>query len=163
MAERNNIGAGIAIAAATIAAPLVGTLGSGGGVTGWYESLQRPWFSPPGWLFGPVWTVLYIMMGVAAWIAYVGVRRGGGGRVLGVYFVQLALNAAWTPVFFGLRWPLGALVVIVLMWVMIGVTVWVFWSVRRVAGVLMLPYWAWVSFAAVLNGSLWWLNRGGPA
>jgi translocator protein len=123
----------------------------------YYARLDKPAWSPPPWLFGPVWTVLYALIGVAAWLVH---RRGGPGtrRALGLWGVQLALNAAWTPIFFGLRNPGAALVEIVVMWVAILATVVAFFARRTAVGALLLPYLAWVSFATVLNFEIWRRN-----
>jgi tryptophan-rich sensory protein len=133
------------------------------GVSTWYPTLVKPSFNPPAWVFGPVWTVLYIMMGVAAFLVW---RRGfdaDGVRIaLGVFAVQVALNGVWSILFFGMHEPGWALVEILVLWMAIGTTVFLFWRVAPSAGVLLLPYWMWVSFATLLNASLWWLNRSTP-
>lgn len=124
----------------------------------WYASLRKPAWNPPSWLFGPVWTALYVMMAVSAWLVW---RQGGWGRQrlpLGFYAVQLALNAFWTPLFFGLHWPGVAFAEMMLLWLAIVATVAVFRPVSAVAAGLLLPYLAWVSFAAALNFTLWRLN-----
>ncbi len=124
----------------------------------WYASLKKPSWNPPGWIFGPVWTALYTMMGVAAWLVW---RRGGFAAQrwpLGLFLAQLALNAAWTPLFFGLHWLGAAFAEILLLWLAIASTIAAFWGVHRAAAGLLVPYLAWVSFAAVLNGTLWRLN-----
>jgi translocator protein len=124
----------------------------------WYAALNKPAWNPPDWIFGPVWTALYTMMAVAAWLVW---RRGGfagQGRPLGLFLAQLALNALWTPLFFGLRQPGVAFAEILLLWVAILATLLAFWPVSRAAAWLLAPYLAWVSFAAVLNGTLWRLN-----
>jgi tryptophan-rich sensory protein len=124
----------------------------------WYASLRKPSWNPPGWVFGPVWTVLYTMMAVAAWLVW---RRGGFAaqrRPLTLFLVQLALNAAWTPLFFGLHWPGVAFAEMLFLWLAIGATLLAFRPVSRVAAWLLAPYLAWVSFAAALNFTLWRLN-----
>ena len=124
----------------------------------WYASLRKPSWNPPGWIFGPVWTALYTMMAVAAWLVW---KRGGFAaqrRLLTLFLVQLALNATWTPLFFGLHWPGVAFFEMLLLWVAIAATIPTFWRVNRVAAWLLVPYLAWVSFAAVLNVTLWRLN-----
>ena len=130
------------------------------GVSTWYPTLVKPSFNPPAWVFGPVWTVLYIMMGVAAFLVW---RRGldvDGVRIaLTIFVVQLALNGIWSILFFGMQEPGWALAEIILLWIAIGTTILLFWRVAPAAGALLLPYLAWVSFATVLNASLWWLNR----
>jgi tryptophan-rich sensory protein len=124
----------------------------------WYASLKKPAWNPPGWVFGPIWAALYTMMAVAAWLVW---KRGGFAaqrRPLKLFLVQLALNALWTPLFFGLHWPGVAFVEILLLWQAIGATLVAFRSVSRAAAWLLWPYLAWVSFAAVLNFTLWRLN-----
>lgn len=136
------------------AASLGGFFGPGG----WYDTLKKPSWNPPGWLFGPVWSALYTMMGVAAWQVW---RQGGWARQsrpLGIFLVQLALNALWTPLFFGWHLPGVAFAEIVLLWLAIAATMVAFRPVSRPALLLLAPYLAWVSFAAVLNFTLWRLN-----
>jgi tryptophan-rich sensory protein len=125
----------------------------------WYAQLTKPAWNPPNWIFGPVWTALYTMMAVAAWLVW---RRGGFAaqrQPLTLFLVQLLLNAAWSPLFFGLHNPGLALAEILLLWLAILGTLIAFWKVQRFAGVMLLPYLAWVSFATALNFSLWQLNR----
>lgn len=124
----------------------------------WYAALNKPAWNPPGWIFGPVWTALYAMMAVAAWLVW---QRGGFAvqrRPLGLFLAQLALNALWTPLFFGLRQPGVAFAEIILLWLAILATLLAFRPVSRAAAWLLVPYLTWVSFAAVLNGTLWRLN-----
>lgn len=123
-----------------------------------YAELARPDWAPPASLFGPVWSVLYALMGIAAWLVW---RERGfhhARRALGLFLVQLALNALWSWLFFG--WHLGAWAFadIVVLWVLIVATVIAFWRIRPVAGILLVPYLAWVSFAAFLNHAVWRLN-----
>lgn len=130
------------------------------GVRDWYPTLIKPSFNPPAWVFGPVWTVLYLMMGVAAFLVWQKGWENGPVRVaLALFAVQLILNGLWSVLFFGIRAPGLAFVEILLLWLSIGGTVVLFWRVTPGAGILLLPYQAWVTFAAVLNGSIWWLNR----
>lgn len=123
-----------------------------------YQQLARPEWAPPPGVFGPVWTVLYAMMGIAAWLVW----RVGGFRAacaaLSLFLIQLAVNALWSWLFFG--WHRGALAFtdIVLLWAMIVGTVIAFWRVRPLAGALLIPYLLWVSFAVVLNYAVWQLN-----
>ncbi len=124
----------------------------------WYAQLAKPAWNPPNWIFGPVWTALYLMMAVAAWRVW---RLGGFGRQrrpLTLFFVQLALNAAWSPIFFGLKNPAFAFAEILLLWLAISLTIAAFRRVDRLAAGLLAPYLAWVSFAALLNFTLWRLN-----
>lgn len=141
----------------TFCAPLAGFASMPGA---WYAALEKPSWNPPSWVFGPVWSVLYVMMAVAAWRVW----RIGGWKErsceLGVYLMQLALNAAWTPLFFGLQRPGLALVDIVMLMAAAGWTACLFKRVDRIAAWLLVPYLGWLSFATLLNATLWWLNRG---
>lgn len=136
----------------TFLAPAAGAFSPPGA---WYQTLNKPSWNPPPWIFGPVWGLLYLSMAVAAWLVW---KRGGQGHALRLYVVQLALNAAWTPVFFGAHEMGAAFLVIVSMWIAIWLTLRAFWAVSRPAGLLFVPYLAWVSFASVLNFTLWRLN-----
>jgi benzodiazapine receptor len=124
----------------------------------WYASLTKPAWNPPSWVFGPVWTTLYTMMAVAAWLVWQ--RSEGEARrlALGLFFGQLVLNAAWTPLFFGLHLLGVAFAEILLLWLAIAATIVAFHRVHRLAAWLLVPYLAWVGFAAFLNYTLWRLN-----
>lgn len=127
-------------------------------IPGWYQSLEKPSWTPPDWLFGPAWTTLYILMGVAAWLVW---RHGGWRsqkRPLTLFVVQVVLNALWSIFFFGMRNPGLGMVEIVVLWLAILATLIAFWRVSRVAGGLMVPYLGWVTFAAALNFAIWRLN-----
>ena len=130
-----------------------------GSVEGWYAGLRRPLWTPPDWLFGPVWTMLYITMGCAAWLVQTSPRFRK--TALFVFAIHLILNFFWSLLFFGLESPGLALVEISLLWVAILATIVMFYPIHRGAAWLLVPYLAWVSFAAVLNSAFWWLNRGG--
>ena len=124
----------------------------------WYASLAKPAWTPPGWVFGPAWTLLYMLMALAAWQVW---RRRSATDVrmpLALFAMQLALNLAWTPIFFGMQRPWLALVEIVLMLAVILATTASFVRVSRTATLLMLPYCAWVSFATALNWAIWRMN-----
>ena len=143
---------------ASFTAAAIGGTATGRAVQDWYPTLTKPAWNPPAWLFGPVWTVLYIAMAVAAWLVW---RRAGwaGARLaLTLFMVQLALNAAWSIIFFGLRNPGAAFAEIVVLWAAIVGTLVMFWQVSVPAGMLFIPYLTWVSFAAVLNFVIWRLN-----
>ncbi|MFO8184768.1 MAG: TspO/MBR family protein, partial [Candidatus Aegiribacteria sp.] len=118
-------------------------------------SLAKPSFNPPGWVFGPVWTVLYILMGIAVWLVW---KEQGFSTAVYLFMAQLALNALWSYLFFGANKPGLAFLEIILLWVLILLTMILFWRVRTAAGVLFIPYLLWVSFASVLNYSLWRMN-----
>ena len=124
----------------------------------WYAGLNKPSWNPPGWVFGPVWSALYTMMAVAAWLVW---QRGGFVAqrwALTWFIIQLALNAAWTSLFFGLHLPSVAFGEMLLLWAAIVATLRAFFKVNGLAGWLLAPYLAWVSFAAVLNFTIWRLN-----
>ncbi len=125
-----------------------------------YTSLIQPGWAPPAWLFGPVWTTLYVMMAVAAWLVW---RQGGWSHnrtALLWFLVQLGMNALWSWLFFAWFMGLWSFVDICLLWFSIAITTWVFWSRTPAAGMLMVPYLLWVSFAAALNYTIWQLNPG---
>ena len=124
----------------------------------WYAGLNKPSWTPPGWLIGRVWSVLYTMMAVSVWLVWIKGGLAAQRRPLGIFGFQLALNAIWTPLFFGLRRPDLAFAEILLLWAAIVWSIAAFHRVDRLAAALLWPYLAWVSFAAVLNGTLWRMN-----
>ena len=125
----------------------------------WYAGLAKPSFNPPNWVFAPVWTILYALMGIAAYLVYEkGPRTTPVRRALAVFGVQLALNTLWSIVFFGARSITGGIVVILLLWASILASIRLFARVSRPAAVLLVPYILWVSFATVLNITLYRLN-----
>ncbi len=124
----------------------------------WFAALEKPFFNPPSWLFAPVWTTLYVAMGVAAWRIWCQPATVARTQALRQFCIQLALNAAWTPVFFGAHALAGGLVVIVLMWIAIAFTIRRFHCLDKIAAWLLVPYLAWVSFATLLNVALLALN-----
>lgn len=142
------------VAAVVVVAAVGGVAASGSRST--YERLELPAFAPPGWLFGPVWTLLYALIALAGWLVW---RRVGLDGSMAPYAVQLVLNAAWTPLFFAAGWYALALVEIVVLLVAIGVTIAMFARRSRPAALLLVPYAAWVAFAMCLNAGIWWLNR----
>ncbi|MGV3460658.1 MAG: TspO/MBR family protein [Flavobacterium sp.] len=132
-----------------------------GSVDTWYPTIAKPSFNPPNWVFMPVWSTLYIMMGLAAGLVWDKIEQQRETVRKGIIFfwIQLALNALWSYLFFGLHNPMLAVIEIVLLWLMIYETFVQFNKVSKVAGYLLIPYILWVTFAAVLNASIWWLNR----
>ena len=124
----------------------------------WYQEIGKPSWTPPGWIFGPVWTFLYASMGVAAWLVWLERDKRISTPALGAYILQLLLNGVWSWVFFGLHLIGLALVDLILMWIFIVVTTILFWKVRTAAGILLLPYLAWVTFAGILNYTIWTMN-----
>ncbi|WP_396169248.1 TspO/MBR family protein [Flavobacterium sp.] len=130
-------------------------------ITTWYPTLIKPSFNPPNWVFAPVWTMLYAMMGVAAGLVWsrIDFEKEVVKKALIFFAVQLALNALWSYLFFGLKNPMLAGIEIIILWLMIYETYVKFVKINKIAGYLMIPYLLWVSFASVLNASIWWLNR----
>ena len=124
----------------------------------WYPGLSKPSWTPPSWVFGPIWTLLYPLMAVAGWLAW---REGRSRAGTLLFLLQLALNAAWPWIFFGNRRIDLAFACIVAMWLAILATVRAFWPVSKIAAILLVPYLAWVGFAAALNAAIWILNGGG--
>jgi benzodiazapine receptor len=118
----------------------------------WYSALNKPWFSPPNWLFGPVWTLLYLLMGISLYLIWnKGLRSKKVENAVKIFGVQLFLNALWSVLFFGLRSPFLGLVGIILLWFSIILTIFKFYKISRNAGLLLLPYLLWVTFAMSLN------------
>jgi tryptophan-rich sensory protein len=130
-------------------------------ITTWYPTLVKPSFNPPNWIFAPVWTSLYIMMGIAAgliWNQFT-INKEAVTKALQFFAIQLVLNALWSYLFFGMHNPMLASIEIVLLWLLIFETYSQFAKINKTAGYLLLPYLAWVSFASVLTASIWWLNK----
>jgi translocator protein len=126
----------------------------------WYERLAKPSWRPPNWLFAPTWTVIYLTIAVSGWMVWRKSGFTGAALPLAIYLLQLVLNAAWTPIFFGLRRPALAFFEIIMLWLSIVATIATFHSHSVAAAWLLLPYLAWVMFAAALNFTIWRLNRG---
>lgn len=143
---------------AAFSAAALGGLATGSSVTTWFITLNKPAWNPPSWLFGPVWTVLYLAMSVAAWRVWLRRADPGARLILTLWFVQLALNLLWSVLFFGLRRPDLALVEIAVLWTTLAILQFRLARFDRPAALLWSPYLAWVSFAAFLNFTLWRLN-----
>jgi benzodiazapine receptor len=133
----------------------LGGLATGRSVDTWYKDLAKPSWTPPDWVFGPVWTLLYMAMAIAAWRVW---QKQGLREPLALFGVQLLFNAAWSWLFFGLRMPGAACVDVVLLWAAIIATTTVFWRADLAAGVLFVPYLLWVTFAMALNFAIWRMN-----
>jgi tryptophan-rich sensory protein len=127
-------------------------------VKGWYRTLVRPSIAPPSWIFGPVWTLLYALMATAAWLVWLAPPSAARSLALDIFGVQLALNLAWSWIFFRKHRMGAALAEIVLLWISIGAATLAFGQVTPLAAGLMAPYWAWVSFATLLNAAYWRAN-----
>ena len=142
------------------AAGFIGSIFTRPAISTWYAELSKPRFTPPDWVFGPVWIALYILMGIAAFLVW---RKGLDNKLVRLallcFVVQLVLNALWTPLFFGLRSPLAGLIDIVLLLSAIDLTTILFLRISKPAGVLLVPYILWVFFAMILNASIFLLNR----
>jgi benzodiazapine receptor len=141
---------------------LVGFLGTPftiSAITTWYATLNKPFFAPPNWIFGPVWTLLYFLMGVSFYLIWKIGWQKKKVKDAGLFFLaQLVLNFIWSPIFFGLRSPLLGLIVIVAMWTLIVMTMKKFYPLSRMAFYLLIPYLLWVSFATILNATILVLN-----
>lgn len=128
-------------------------------VTSWYAAITKPSFNPPSWIFGPVWTTLFVLMGIAFYLVWQqGTKRPQVRHALTIFGVQLALNTLWSIIFFGLHSPGGALIEIAFLWLAIAATIFAFAKISKTAAWLLAPYLAWVSFAAFLNFTIWRLN-----
>ena len=140
-------------------ASFVGSAATMPSITTWYASLIKPAWTPPNWLFGPVWTTLYILMGIAAFLVW---REGLGRKevkiALGIFGVQLILNVLWSIVFFAFKSTLGAFIIIVVLWITILITIIAFYRISKPTGIILIPYIAWVSIASALNYAVYLLN-----
>ena len=141
---------------------LAGTVGSfftTPAISTWYTTLQRPSFSPPNWLFGPVWIMLYILMGISVYLIWQKVEQNKIARgALWLFWIHLFFNAIWSVIFFGLQNPGLAFINIIIIWLLIIALMIKFWKISRWASYLLIPYLLWVSFASVLNYFIWYLN-----
>lgn len=163
----------------SLLAGVIGSVGTAEFISTWYVNLNKPFFNPPNWVFGPVWTLLYIMMGTALYRVWLGLAKTAGVvgwfkyqlqktfgkrkqdriRSAVIFFlVHLVVNALWSLVFFGMQEIGGAFIIILLLWLMILYLIYEFIRLDKVAGLLLLPYFLWVSFASILNYSLWMMN-----
>jgi tryptophan-rich sensory protein len=147
----------------SIAIPLlagfIGSIATSGSVSSWYQTINKPSFNPPDWVFGPVWTTLFILMGISLYIVWSkGLKKKGVKKALGVFGVQLGLNILWSFLFFGLKSPLYALIEIVILWAAILYTIILFHKISKKAAYLLIPYILWVSFAFVLNLAIFLVN-----
>ena len=144
---------------ACFATAAIGSLATSTSVETWYADLHKPSWNPPSWIFAPVWTTLYLMMSIAAWLVWKNSRLEDSRLALGFFALQLVLNALWSILFFGLHQPGWALVEIILLWGSIVITMVLFCRHSWLSALLLLPYLLWVTFASALNFALWSLNR----
>lgn len=141
------------------AAGAIGSLATSPNIASWYANLEKPFFNPPNWVFGPVWTVLYILMGVSLYLIWTAPHKKPKKQTAYVWFgAQLALNTIWSLVFFGLHAPLAGVAIILLLWGSILATMQSFWPLSKQAAYLLIPYLAWVTFASMLNMCIAVLN-----
>lgn len=134
-----------------VIAGAIGSLATFPNIPSWYVTLNKPWFSPPNWVFGPVWTILYVLMGISLYLVWTAQSKESKLKAFILFAIQLALNTLWSIVFFALHAPFAAVGVILLLFVMIVLTIKEFWSFSRIASWLLVPYVAWVMFASCLN------------
>ena len=143
----------------SLAAGVIGSAFTFTGINSWYQYLLKPNFNPPSWLFGPVWTTLYILMGIALYLIWKdGLKKDFVKNSFLLFIVNLVLNSLWSIVFFGLQNPALAFLVIILLWLVILVLIIRFYKINKLASYLLIPYILWVSFASILNFSIWQLN-----
>ena len=148
----------VAFIAVCLAAGSLGAIATTPEIDGWYRTLAKPTWNPPAGVFGPVWTTLYVLMALAAWLVWKPAGFQAAALPLTLFGGQLVLNVAWSWIFFGMHQPGWAFVEIVILWLAIAATTWAFFRRSPLAGWLLVPYLAWVSFAAVLNFTIWRLN-----
>jgi len=143
----------------TFSAAVLGSVFTNLTLKTWYQTIKKPSWNPPSKVFAPVWTILYIMMAVTGWLIWERLPQKVFSVPMTFFFIQLVLNALWSGIFFALRSPGWAFLEIILLWAFIVLTMISFWTVYWIAGVLFLPYFLWVSFAAFLNFTIWRLNK----
>lgn len=140
-------------------AGIIGAVFTGPAIQSWYITLNKPSFNPPNWVFGPVWTILYLLMGISLFLVWKKYSGDQGIKIaLAIFFFQLILNTTWSILFFGMRNPMAGLIEIVVLWIAILLTILSFYKISITASMLLIPYILWVSFASVLNFYLWRLN-----
>ena len=141
-----------------LAAGGLGSFFTTNSVRDWYPKLRKPAGTPPAWVFGPVWTALYVLMAISAWLVWREYGRGALPALL-IFFAQLALNVAWSGIFFGSRMPGVAFAEIIVLWLAIAFNIFVFYGLHPIAALILLPYLLWVTYATYLNLGIWRLNR----
>jgi translocator protein len=140
-------------------AGIIGALFTSSAVSGWYLDINKPFFTPPGWVFGPAWISLYTLMGIASYFIWLKRKKNNlANTALVIFFIHLAFNALWSIIFFGLKNPMWAFFEIIILWGMILFLVVMFYKIDKKASYLLIPYILWVSFAALLNFSIWIIN-----
>jgi tryptophan-rich sensory protein len=158
MQNKNWIKLGVAIIVSELAG-IIGSVFTSPNIAGWYNTLQKPELAPPNWVFGPLWTTLFALMGIAAFLIWrKGLDKRGVKIALGIFIGQLVLNTLWSIIFFGQQSPGGAFIEIIILWLAIVATIIAFARISKLAAWLLVPYIAWVTFATYLNHSIWMLN-----
>jgi tryptophan-rich sensory protein len=159
----HSLGTKIAVLVASLAicffAAFLGNLATGSSLSDWYPQLNKPTWNPPNWIFGPVWSTLYTMMAVAAWLVWLKAGFRAAKIALILFAIQLALNSLWSILFFGMQNPGAALIEITVLWIAIALTIFYFAKHSKLAAGLLVPYLCWVTFASFLNFTIWNLNR----
>ncbi|MFC1787903.1 TspO/MBR family protein [Patescibacteria group bacterium] len=141
------------------AAGIIGSLFTNPGTSAWYQGLVKPWFNPPGWIFGPVWVSLYVLMGLSAYLIWQQTKKNKMAfKYLNIFWIHLFFNALWSILFFGLESPGLALANILIIWSLILILMIDFWKIKSISTYLLIPYFVWVSFATILNYYIWILN-----
>ena len=142
-----------------LGAGMIGSIYTSSSIDTWYATLEKPTFNPPSWLFAPVWTTLYFLMGISLFlISRHGLRKGGIKLAISIFGLQLVLNALWSFIFFGMQNPFLAFMEIIVLWIAILITIMAFYKIKKVASVLLVPYIIWVTIATILNYYIWRLN-----
>ena len=139
-------------------AGIIGTFFTVNSISTWYASLNKPSFNPPGWIFGPVWITLYILMGISFYLIWMKKDNCNFKLLSSLFLIQLILNSLWTIIFFGLHSPFYAFIEIIILWIMILLCIILFYKISKISSYLLIPYLLWVSFASILNFFLWKLN-----
>lgn len=140
---------------------LAGTLSgiaTASGVNGWFQTINKPSFNPPNYIFGPVWTILYILMGISFYMVLQSPNTNKKKYAVAIFFIQLLLNFCWSFLFFKFKFIGAAFIDIILIWLSIICMIYTFYKINKRAALLQVPYLLWVSFASILNGAIWWLN-----
>ncbi|MFA5318436.1 MAG: TspO/MBR family protein [Patescibacteria group bacterium] len=139
-------------------AAILGSLATTPNIQGWYSGINKPSFNPPNWIFGPVWTILFVLMGISLYLIWAEKTKINKTSAYLFFYLQLVFNVVWSVLFFGLHNPLYAFVEIIFLWIFILLNIIFFYKINKLAGWLLLPYILWVSFAAFLNYNIWILN-----
>lgn len=144
---------------ATVFIQIIGAVFTNSSVSTWYPTLKKAAWNPPGWIFGPVWTVLYFLIAIAGWLLYLCPHSQKRSKALAIYWIQLSINGLWSYLFFYLQSPLLGLLDILTLLSLIGWALYLYWPLSRPAFFIFIPYFLWTLYATTLNGAIWILNR----